>query len=460
MSNALIWFREDLRLTDNPALSAACQNHKQVLCVYILDAIHLGEAQKWWLMQSLQSLQHSLAEKNAALLIVSGDPFSILTELSVNHQCDHLYWNRRYEPNLWKLDNKLEQALTKRGLTVQTFPGALFFEPNDIHNQSGQYFKVFTPFWKNCLAKLSPKPSLSAPTIKSLLKATDPRTKIPKLLPDSVTWASGFAEHWMPGEKGAIHRLEHFVNNHVGRYQESRNIPSLQQGTSRLSPHLRFGELSPGQIWHALQTLSHTNASTQESIHCYLSELGWREFCSHLLFHFPKLPHQNFKPQFDKFSWANKPKQLLAWQKGLTGYPLVDAGMRELWHTGFMHNRVRMVVASFLTKHLLIHWSKGAEWFWDTLLDADLANNSANWQWVAGSGADAAPYFRIFNPISQGEKFDPEGIYIKHWCPELRAVPIKSLHKLEGLPSSYPKPLVDHQTARQRALATYQAIRS
>jgi len=276
MSNALIWFREDLRLTDNPALSTACQNHKRVLCVYILDAIHLGEAQKWWLIQSLESLQHSLAKQDAALLILSGDPLTVLSELSVKYQCDHLYWNRRYEPSLWKSDNQLEQTITKQDLTVHTFPGSLFFEPKDIHNQSGQYFKVFTPFWKNCLAKLSPKPSFSVPTIQSLLKTTDLKIKIPKLLPDSVTWTSGFAEHWEPGEKGALNRLEHFVNNHVDQYQESRNIPSLQQGTSRLSPHLRFGELSPGQIWHALQTLSHTNASTQESIHCYLSELGWR----------------------------------------------------------------------------------------------------------------------------------------------------------------------------------------
>ena len=465
MTNALVWFRQDLRLKDNPAFIHACQAHANILPLYIYDKRHsvLGEAQAWWLHQSLQALGESLNEDELKLILRQGSSQEIIEELIEKLSIDAVYWNRCYDPHSIQRDKKIKAKLASQGIEVQSFNGSLIHEPWTILNQSGTFFKVFTPYWKECRKQLTPPKALSSRHKPKALKAHSDALKSFALEP-SRDWAKRFPEFWTPGEKGALKKLQLFIHRHLKGYKEKRNFPDLP-ATSRLSPHLHFGEISPWTIVRATEMASCDPTIDTASVEHFLSELGWREFSIYLLYHFPKLPSNNFKSEFDAFPWHNHPAAFKRWQRGLTGYPIVDAGMRELLITGYMHNRVRMIVASFLTKGLFIDWRLGADWFLDHLVDADLASNSASWQWVAGSGADAAPYFRIFNPILQSEKFDAKGHYIRRWLPELADVPDADIHAPWQAQSPisediYPKPMIDHQEARAKALAYYQQIRA
>lgn len=464
MKIALYWFRKDLRIQDNPGLlklidADAC------LFIYILETppapYALGEASRFWLHHSLDALQKSLAALGHTLLIFTQDPITLLPSLIKQYNVTHLYYSRIYEPWFIKRDTILKKMLIENNVCVESANASLLFEPWTIKNQGGEAYKVFTPFWKKgCLPRTPSLPRTS--TIKKLpapvVHSSSGGLASLNLLP-SKKWSLDLAG-WQPGEHGADNRLAAFIENGLQSYHEERNYPALDH-TSRLSPHLHFGEISPWKIWHTIQDARVLDIHASAIDH-FLAELGWREFSYHLLYHYPQLPTKNFRADFDSFPWKEDKIKLQQWQKGQTGYPIVDAGMRQLWSTGWMHNRVRMIVASFLVKHLLLDWRAGAAWFWDTLIDADLASNSASWQWVAGSGADAAPYFRIFNPILQGEKFDPEGIYIKKWVPELREVPIQFIHKpweWATPPIEYPSPIVNHTEARETALEAFKTIR-
>lgn len=467
----LLWFRQDLRISDNPALLEAIAAGS-VLPVYILDddnagSWQMGGASRWWLHQSLQALNSQL-EGNLCLL--QGDPLQLIPELAQTQDCQQVFWNRCYEP--WQIarDTRVKSTLSELGIDAKSFNGSLLWEPWQVLKKDQTPYKVFTPFYrKGCLQVDPPRAPTEAPALAGKLLSSGRSLGLDELnLMPEIQWYQTMAELWQPGEAGAKDRLQAFLAGPVSGYKEQRNIPSVV-GTSSLSPYLHFGEISPHQVWYA--SIQHVGDSGETNLDHFLSELGWREFSYYLLYHFPTLPEANFKPNFDAFPWRESPQQLLAWQKGLTGVPIVDAGMRELWQTGYMHNRVRMIVASYLIKNLRIHWREGEHWFWDCLVDADLASNSASWQWVAGSGADAAPYFRIFNPVSQGEKFDPQGTYVKQYCPELSRLPDKYIHcpweapeailKACGvtLGQNYPKPLVDLKLSRQQALDAYSEIK-
>lgn len=466
-----MWFRQDLRLRDNPALHHAA-SEGDVLAVYILDdtapeSAQLGGASQWWLHHSLSALQQSL---NDNLLIVKGNPVDILPKLANEYGCRQVVWNRGYEPWQIQRDTQVKAMLKDMELTVQSFNGNLLWEPWTVLKKDGTPYKVYTPYYrKGCLAQPAPRMPLPAPEqLHTLTPKQSAQLDDLGLIPE-ITWYTQMEAIWQPGEEGAARNLSRFLPDAVAVYKEERNLPAVT-GTSLLSPHLHFGEMSPNQIWYA--AIDSLNGQLDHpDLDCYLSELGWREFSHYLLFHWPTLPADNFNPKFNAFPWRNDPDALKAWQKGQTGIPIVDAGMRELWQTGYMHNRVRMIVGSFLVKNLLIDWREGERWFWDCLLDADMAANSASWQWVAGSGADAAPYFRIFNPVTQGEKFDPEGEYVKRYCPELSKMPPKFIHKPWEAPDNirgyagvalghnYPKPLVDLKASRQRALDAFATIK-
>ncbi len=471
MTKALVWLRHDLRLDDNPALFEACLAHQSVLVLYILEDHQnscLGEAQTWWLHHSLDALRLRLKQKGLQLTLRKGAPLEIILELLDSHSIDVVYWNRRYTPAGIACDKKLKSCLHEKGIDVQSFQANLLHEPWTILNKQGDFFKVFTAYWKTCrqkLAALSCKPQQQITVWPKSIDAKSDHLIDWGLLP-KLNWASAFSQHWTPGEEGAQLRLRQFIDTRLTGYKHNRDFP-IQDATSRLSPHLHFGEMSPYRIVYAVEQAMLNPSVDLVSAEHFLSELGWREFSAYLLYHFPDLPTRSFKPAFDNFPWKyDRDVDLIRWQKGMTGYPIVDAGMRELWETGYMHNRVRMIVASFLTKSLLIDWRLGADWFLDTLLDADLANNSASWQWVAGCGADAAPYFRIFNPVLQSEKFDSSGAYLKRWLPELAVLDSKSIHAPWTSSSAlsvyvkkvYPKPMVDHQMARLDALNAYQSI--
>ncbi len=465
----IVWFRRDLRVADNPALSEAAKTGRPVICLYILETERereLGGASKWWLHHSLQSLSEDLEAIGATLILRKGQAFRILDMLIEETGADSIYWNRRYDLAPREIDAAIKSDLKARGLTVETFRANLLSEPWTVKTKTDNYYKVFTPYWRAAQDSLDTGKPL--PTPKSIKTYTGEiksnSLESLKLLPSSPDWGSKMSPHWTIGSKGAAKALEQFVGGPVADYPEDRNRPDKDNGTSKLSPHLAFGEISPKQIWHGCK-------GNLDSARKFLAEIGWREFSYVLLFHNPKLATENFKPAFDGFEWNPSEDNLQAWQHGQTGYPFVDAGMRQLWQTGWQHNRVRMVTASFLIKHLLIDWREGEKWFWDTLVDADPASNAASWQWVAGSGADASPYFRIFNPFTQGEKFDPNGDYVRKFVPELSKLPKKYIHRPWEAPQNvldyagvtlgktYPKPIVDHKEAREKALAAYKASR-
>ncbi len=466
----LVWFREDLRLQDNPALHFAATKGA-VAAVYLLPE-NLGSASRWWLHHSLVAVTESLQKFGIDLILIKGRPELVLIELAAKLEVDQLVWNRVYSPSGIEQGKALKNALQQDGIAHQSFNAQLLIEPNQVFNKQGGPFKVFTPFWRHCLTILQVSPSLPEPHLKGFAHSPVGEALADwSLLPGKPDWSGGLQASWSPGEKGAAQRLVTFIENTINRYHGGRDFPS-EANTSLLSPHLAFGEISPRQIWHAVHEGMAAGWVQAQHGNKFLSEIGWREFARYLLVHFPQLVDQPFNTRFENFPWQESPELLSSWQRGQTGYPIVDAGMRELWHTGYMHNRVRMIVASFLTKHCLTHWLEGMNWFWDTLVDADIGNNTASWQWAAGCGADAAPYFRIFNPILQGEKFDKEGVYIKRWVPELANMPARFINKPweagalilseAGLQlgKDYPLPIVDHKQARENALAAYQQIKS
>lgn len=457
MGTAIVWFRQDLRLMDNPALQFAIQSHDQVIPLYIFDNNSknpwpIGGAQRWWLHHSLEKLHVSLNKTNSFLVLRKGECLKILTNLikEINYQT--IYWNRCYEPYAIARDKHIKTMLEAEGIVVKVSNGNLLNEPWEVMNQQNKPFKVYTPYWRQAQKKIEHPSILPVPkNLNSAASIPSERLSGWKLLPTTPNWAQGFSI-WNPGEKGAHQALQRFLDHHLLGYVENRDRPD-RDITSHLSPHLHWGELSARQIYTEVQRVALQERLPFHSIEKFLAQLGWREFSYYLLYHFPHIAEKNFKSEFDSFDWNQDEKMLHCWQQGKTGYPIVDAGMRELWSTGTMHNRVRMIAASFLTKDLLIDWRKGAQWFWDTLVDADLANNSAGWQWVAGSGADAAPYFRIFNPILQGEKFDPEGVYIRRWLPELSKISNNEIHR------PWKIPVIDHEKAREISLKSYQKIR-
>jgi deoxyribodipyrimidine photo-lyase len=466
----LIWFRRDLRLADNPALFRACALGKPVVPVYIWAPDEEapwqpGSASKWWLHHSLAALSRQLTARHSALIVRAGASLDALRALVDETGADTLYWNRLYEPTLLARDAAIERQLGADGLTLKSFNHTLLYEPGAVSNQAGHPFQVFTPFWKHCLALDEPREPLPAPSQLHLpdhLPGSLPLDQL-GLLP-RIRWDAGLNAAWKPGEAGAHKQLERFLAEAVAGYKVKRDYPG-EPGTSRLSPHLHFGEIGPCQIWHAVQESMAGNAvkGAIGGAESFLREVGWREFAAHLLYHFPDTPEQPLRKEFSDFPWRQDAAGLKAWQRGRTGYPIVDAGMRELWRTGWMHNRVRMIVASFLVKDLLLPWQEGARWFWDTLVDADLASNTLGWQWAAGCGADAAPYFRIFNPSLQGLKFDEKGTYVRRWIPEITDAPERLLHHPPDpdLPigKGYPGPIVDHKMARDRALAALSTIK-
>ncbi len=463
MDTAIVWFRRDLRLQDNPALDAAVRSHDRVVCVYIFapdeeKPWQPGAASRWWLHHSLTALDADLRKRGAKLEVFSGATLPTLRKIIDSAKAAAVYWNRLYEPAIRQRDEKIQDALQKRGIDANVGNAALLFEPWVPKTKQGGPFKVFTPFWRNVREQWQPRPPLPAPkNFQSMQIADGIAIADLKLLPN-IPWDAAFPKHWTPGEQGAQRRVSAFIERDLKNYKQGRDRPA-ESSTSSLSPHLHFGEIGPRQIAWRLHADRSPNSES------YLRELGWREFSHHLLYHFPTSPDRNLDAKFDKFPWArSNEKTLSRWQRGRTGIPLVDAGMRELWNTGWMHNRVRMLVASFLCKNLRYHWLDGARWFWDTLVDADLANNTQGWQWTAGSGADAAPYFRIFNPVLQGKRFDPDGEYVKRWVPELKDVQKKFIHQPWLDPeiltrTKYPAPIVDLAASRTAALAAFQKMR-
>jgi len=465
----LVWFRQDLRLRDNPALAAAAARGR-VVPIFILDDADTGwepgAASLWWLHHSLAALRKDLG----ALSLFRGDPQKLIPQLAKDARASAVFWNRCYDGRAVKRDTALKEALKDDGIEVESFNGALLNEPWDIKTGTGGSYKVFTPYWRAAQARDFAAPVAKPTTFDVHQLASGDKLEDWKLLPTQPNWAKGFTEYWTPGEQGALDRFDDFLREDLATYGEMRDRPD-RPATSRLSPHLHFGEISPRQIYARLRH-ELDSKTTRSGAAKFLSEVGWREFAHHVLYYFPRLPDDNWREGFDAYPWRNSKSDLTAWQRGKTGYPLVDAGMRELWATGFMHNRVRMIAASFLIKHLRLDWRLGEAWFWDTLVDADLANNAFGWQWVAGSGADASPYFRIFNPVAQGEKFDPKGDYVRRWCPELSKLPDKFIHapwkaddetlKAAGvmLGNDYPKPIVDHDEARKAALDGYKKVRN
>ena len=475
---SIVWFRNDLRLADNPALHAARARGDPVLCIFILEGDNglrpLGAASRWWLHHALAALAHDLEKAGARLDVHAGKAGEIVPALAKASKAGALFFNRRYGASAAALDKAIEDEVAGDGCMVETFNGRLLHEPWEIATKTGGSYGVYTPYWKAALAVGDPGDPLPRPR---KLDGAKPVSAGPKpcalkdldLLPTTPNWAKGWDDIWTPGEAGATARLAEFLEGDLADYAEERNILA-SKGTSRLSPHLRFGEISPRTILHDVKA-AETKVSASGA-KTFLSEIGWREFDYHVLHYHPDVAEENLHRQFDKMPWARLSKQDLdAWKQGQTGYPVVDAGMRELWTTGFMHNRVRMITASFLIKHLLCDWRIGERWFWDCLCDADPANNTLNWQWVAGSGADAAPFFRIFNPVTQGEKFDPEGTYVRRFVPELDGLKGKAIHapwtlgdielRAAGieLGKTYPAPMIDHKVGRERALKAYEKVK-
>ncbi|TLM86828.1 deoxyribodipyrimidine photo-lyase [Pseudarthrobacter sp. NamE5] len=469
IKTSLVWLRDDLRLDDNPALAEAAAIGLPLTVVYILDEESegirpLGGATRWWLHHSLAALSASLEASGSRLLLRRGPSDVVIAELAAETNARHLFWNRRYGRPERTIDAGIKDWAGGNGIDASTFQANLLFEPWTIRTGAGGPYKVYSPFWRACLASGDIREPLHAPFSLPRPAASGPGLPASdalstwKLLPSSPDWSGGLAATWEPGEEGALRRLEDFLAGPIEHYATGRNTPGTE-GTSRLSPHLRFGELSPFRVWQEISR--RFPRKVPADVATFRSELGWREFNWHLLYHNPDLATRNFRPAFDNFQWGSlSGEELAAWQQGRTGYPLVDAGMRQLWQTGWMHNRVRMAAASFLVKNLLTDWRVGEEWFWDTLVDADGANNPANWQWVAGSGADASPYYRIFNPVTQSRKFDADGSYLRAFLPELKALSGKEIHEpWTAETDGYPKPLVELAGSRERALAAYQKLK-
>lgn len=461
MNPIIVWFRQDLRLADNPALRFAAKSGRPVICLYILDdetpgAWKWGGAARWWLHHSLAALDQNLRRHDGGNLILRRGPAErILPAVIAETGAEAVTWNRCYEPYAVARDKMLKRRLIEDKIEVESFNASLLFEPWEIATKEGKPFRVFTPFWNALRGKIEPGKPHPAPrrlTFHAHIKSDTLADWA--LLPVKPDWAKDF--DWTPGEAAAHRALSSFLKS-VADYAHARDIPG-EDGTSRLSPHLNWGEIGPRQVWHAVKTHAHARSDGAQT---FLKELGWREFCAQLLFHNPHLPEKPFDQRFADFPWRTSDKDFAAWAKGQTGIPIVDAGMRQLWQTGWMHNRVRMIVASLLIKHLGIHWKHGEEWFWDTLVDAGLANNAANWQWVAGSGADAAPFFRIFNPVLQGQRFDPQGDYVRRHVPELKDVPDRYIHRPWEAPTpppDYPAPIVDLDEGRMRAMKSFRSI--
>ena len=477
LSSSIVFFQNDLRMRDNPALTAAAHRGHPLICLFVWnpDAAGYakpGSASQWWLHHSLHALAEKLTNAGNTLIVRIGKAPELIDSLIRQLGVTHLYWNQPCEPAALEEEQRILEILESKNIQANVFHGNTLVDPSTIQTQSHQPYSVFTPFWKRFQTNSIVDPPILAPRHLPPLPAgkvkSDSLSSL-QLLP-CVDWAHGLRETWFPGEDGALTRMKKFLKDPVKTYETDRNRPDLSR-TSHLSPHLHFGEISPRDIWHASSRAAHrqTSAKAKNGLMAFKRQIVWREFSRHLLFHFPHMAHRPLRLEYQQFPWQSSPKFVRAWQQGQTGYPLIDAGMRELWHTGWMHNRVRMLVASFLTKHLLIHWEVGAQWFWDTLVDADLANNAFGWQWVAGCGADASPFFRIFNPVTQGQKFDPDGEYVRRWVPELAGLSHKWIHApweassdvLEEagvkLGTTYPLPIVNHSEARERALEAYQA---
>ncbi len=470
----IVWFRDDHRLADNDALGFAARRGV-VVPVFIMNSEEEGEwptgaAACWWLFHSLASLGSSLAEVGSRLIVKRGPSPRVLVDLAEEVGADTVVWQQRFDPPGIYAESKVASALNDANLRAVTFTDRVLFDPRDVRNKSGGPFQVFTPFWKHLHTLADPGKHVPAPEalVAPARWPDSVRLEALNLLP-TPDWASGMRQAWKPGEAGGQQQLRRFLDDAVFGYQDNRDFPS-EPATSKLSPFLRFGNLSPKRVWHEVRR---AEQRTGRDGSAYRRQIAWREFAYHLLFHFPQTTRQPLRPEFERFPWDQTQRDnLAAWQHGKTGYPIVDAGMRELWHTGWMHNRVRMVAGSLLVKHLLINWQEGATWFWDTLVDADLANNTMGWQWVAGSGADAAPYFRVFNPILQGERFDRAGDYVRRWVPELSALPDKYIHQPWKAPrdvllsadvhlgKTYPKPVIDHTRGRNRALAAYDQLKA
>jgi deoxyribodipyrimidine photo-lyase len=476
VAHAIVWLRRDLRLDDNPALLAALDAGLATIPVYIHAPEEEapwspGAASRVWLRRTLLALDADLRARGSRLILRRGASLPVLQALARETGAEAVFWSRLYEPATIRRDAELKRALREAGLRAESLNAALLVEPWSIATGDGQPYRVFTPFWRKALTTLdaipAPRPApatLPAPPDALASESVEALGLSPP--PQEPDWDRGFWQHWQPGEAGAAELLEAFLDGAARGYKEQRNFPD-RIGTSKLSPHLHFGEISPRRILQRVRAQPWP-AALQPDIDHFVSELGWREFSHHLLFHFPATAEANLNPRFEAFPWALLDAgKLAAWQRGRTGVPIVDAGMRELWATGWMHNRVRMIVASFLTKNLRYHWRHGADWFWDTLVDADLPNNTQGWQWTAGTGADAAPYFRIFNPVSQAEKFDAAGRYIRTWVPELARLPDSALFApwehpdlLHRLAPDYPRqPIVDLKASREAALAAYQRVK-
>jgi deoxyribodipyrimidine photo-lyase len=461
---AIHWFRRDLRLADNPALLASLESADRVLPVYIWSpeedgAWAPGGATRWWLQKSLAALDAALRARGSRLLLRTGPAAATLAALAVETGATRVHWNRVYEPVPTGLDAQVTARLESAGIETFSFKAALLFEPRSLATATGGAYRVFTPFWKAALGQPGPYRPLPPPDELTAPACWPAGLELEQLgLAQNENWTAGLAEAWIPGEEAALARLDAWCDDGLGSYADGRDRPDRGL-TSALSPYLHHGELSPRQAWHAAS--AREPVVGQRGVEAWRRQLGWREFAHHVLHHFQHTPTEPMHARYATFPWReNFEPMLAAWQRGETGFPIVDAGMRQLWATGWMHNRVRMIAASLLVKNIRAPWQAGARWFWDTLVDADLANNTMGWQWSAGCGADAAPYFRIFNPVTQGEKFDPRGDYVKRWVPELSALPAELVHRPWQHPNAgYPPPILDLKRSREEALAAYASLR-